>query len=326
MHSDGISCVSTLSTQRVGLYSSTMQTNLRRSDCCGRARPSRGGFSKTIGIVTKVKIKTWNSPARKAFQFLSVNFVFLTSDRESESRATAATTPTGLREDWLYVFCLERSLAANQTYRFIMTNWGRCVNDRVPSFLVTSQWIVKLPLKKNWNKKKSCYTTIASSSLNLTSIPAPSKHPAYHRILYFISPHFNPQSNWNTELQVAHSQGQSGIIKDPVHLLVLAETTEFLTVLYFCDARASFDGCNMAWTKREKKRQDISTQLARPKAADFFEHLLCCLRVLSQAQLFWLWLQNAISWGEQSWMGRGSWMCRGKLSELSPYANQRHFL
>lgn len=57
--------------------------------------------------------------------------------------------------------------------------------------------------------------------------------------------------------------------------------------------------------KKKKKRQDISTQLARPKAAYFFEHLLCCLRVLSQAQLFWLWLQNAISWGGTELNGAG---------------------
>lgn len=95
-------------------------------------------FQRLLEFFTKVKIKTWNSPARKAFQFFFCQFC-VSSNGESESRATAATTPTGLREDWLYVFCLERSLAGYQTYRFIMTNWGRCVNDRVPSFLVTSQ-------------------------------------------------------------------------------------------------------------------------------------------------------------------------------------------
>lgn len=131
-----------------------MQTNSRRSDCCGRARPSRSGFSKTIGIVTTLKIKTWNSPARKAFQFFSVNFVFLTSDRESESRATAATTPTGLREDWLYVFCLERSLAANQTYRFIMTNWGRCVNEVGSQFSRYKSMNCEAAIKKKLKQKK----------------------------------------------------------------------------------------------------------------------------------------------------------------------------
>lgn len=75
---------------------------------------------------------------KKGFSILFSQFC-VSSNRESESRATAVTTPTGLREDWLYVFCLERSLAGYQTYRFIMTNWGRCVNDRVPRFLVTSQ-------------------------------------------------------------------------------------------------------------------------------------------------------------------------------------------
>lgn len=148
---------------RVGLYSSFNHANqLASFRLLSSARPSRSDFSKTIGIFTKVKIKTLELSSKKGFSIFFSQFC-VSSNRESESRATAATTPTGLREDWLYVFCLERSLAGYQTYCFIMTNWGRCVNDRVPSFLVTSQWIVKLPLKK-LKQKKSCYTTIASSS------------------------------------------------------------------------------------------------------------------------------------------------------------------
>lgn len=166
---------------RVGLHSSFKHANqLASFRLLSSARPSRSGFSKTIGIFTKVKIKTWNSPANFFSQFC------VSSNRESESRATAATTPTGLREDWLYVFCLERSLAGYQTYRFIMANWRRCVNDRVPSFLVTSQWIVKLPLKKIKQKRKLLYNhCIQQLEFDLNSSSFKTSCLSSHFIFHF---------------------------------------------------------------------------------------------------------------------------------------------
>lgn len=57
--------------------------------------------------------------------------------------------------------------------------------------------------------------------------------------------------------------------------MVLAERTEFLTILYFCDARASFDGRNMVWTKRKKKKGRISVH-SWPDQRQRISSSICC--------------------------------------------------
>lgn len=166
MHFNVMSCVLTLSTQRVaGPFVFIIQPCMRRSDRYCRTRSSKSGFFKDYWHFCKGEKKTWNSPTRKAFQIFSVNFVFPTSNTENESRATAVTTPHWPARGLVICVLSRRELGSQPNVLFHNDQLGALCQWQGSQFSRYKSINHGAVIKKNKKiKQKCCYTTIASSS------------------------------------------------------------------------------------------------------------------------------------------------------------------